>query len=160
MKEDVIQHVDGCLECAQRNGQSRFWTPPLGNLPVPERVNELACMDLVKLPASERGHKYVLVVTDVLTRKASAAPLKTKTAEAVAMAMYKKIFVEHGPPEKLLSDNGTEFTNQLFREVCKLYGVQQMFTTVFHPQSNGIVERFNRVLIDFLSNVESPRMEA
>ncbi len=58
-------------------------------------------------------------------------------------------------PRVLLSDDGTEFGNQLFEEVCKQFGIKQCFTVSYHPASNGLVERVNRKTLDVLRPVVS-----
>ena len=60
-------------------------------------------------------------------------------------------FVHHGPPKLIMTDKGREFTSALFQEVCHFYQVENIFTSTFHPQSNGIVERFNQTLVDYLA---------
>ena len=78
MHQDIVQWVDGCMECAGRNGQGRFWAPPLRNLMVPERVHQLIALDLLRMPESERNHHYILVATDGLSRLARAVPFADK----------------------------------------------------------------------------------
>ncbi len=61
-----------------------------------------------------------------------------------------------GVPEKLLSDRGTNLLSFLMRDVCQLLGITKINTTAYHPQTNGMVERFNRTLKTMLrKHVES-----
>lgn len=57
----------------------------------------------------------------------------------------------HGAPRELLSDNGKIFRSNLMREICKLTNTNKTFTTVYHPETNGLVERFNGTLTTMLS---------
>ena len=59
----------------------------------------------------------------------------------------------HGCPKVLLSDQGTNFTSKLIKEVNKLLNCKKVQTTTYHPQCNGLVERFNRTLVDMLSSL-------
>ena len=154
MQQDVTHWVEHCFSCAGRNGQGRFWLPPLQNLMVPERIHQLVAVDLVKMPPSTEGNKYILVATDGLTRFARAAPLKDKSAAVVAEALFTKVFDPHGPPEILQTDKGREFVNELLQSVCASYGVDTLHTSTFRPQSNGVAERFNRTLVDYLSKTQ------
>ena len=53
----------------------------------------------------------------------------------------------YGPPLRLLADNGSQFISKLFQEICRLLGLKNLFTSTYHPQTNGQVERFNRTII-------------
>ena len=55
------------------------------------------------------------------------------------------------PPEQLLSDQGRQFESQLMAEVCKLLGIQKSEKKTFHPQCDGLVERWNRTLLQSLA---------
>lgn len=63
----------------------------------------------------------------------------------------EKIISHHGVPVELLSDRGAAFLSHLLKEVCGLLGIHQLNTTSYHPQTDGLVERFNRTLTDMLA---------
>ena len=107
-------------------------------------------MDLLKLPRSTTGYKYLLVVVDHFTRFAWAVPTRSKSAEAT-LAAYLTLDMPVNKPRILLSDNGKEFSNANFEKYCKGFGIEQKFTVPYHPQSDGIVERLNRTLVSMLS---------
>ncbi|KZS00040.1 Uncharacterized protein APZ42_003843, partial [Daphnia magna] len=58
---------------------------------------------------------------------------------------------KYGAPEIVLTDQGTNFLSNIVQEICKLFKIKQMRTTAYHPQTNGLVERFNRTLCDMLA---------
>ena len=62
----------------------------------------------------------------------------------------KEIIPQFGVPECLLSDRGTNLLSYLMKDVCKSLGVQKLNTTAYHPQADGMVERFNRTLKEML----------
>ena len=96
-------------------------------------------------PASSRGHRYILTLVDYATRYAEAVPLKSITTTSVAEALVG-IFSRVGIPEEILSDRGTQLTSAQMREVGRLLSLKQLTTTPYHPQCNGLVERFNGTL--------------
>jgi transposase InsO family protein len=53
----------------------------------------------------------------------------------------------YGPPVSLLTDNGPQFTAKFFQAVCSELGIRKIFTTAYHPQTNGQVERYNRTIL-------------
>jgi len=114
---------------------------------------ERVSADLVEMVTSARGHRYVLVVIDHFTRYLQLVPLINKDAGSVADAFIEHFFTLFGPPRTLLTDNGSEFTNRLFRQVCQILEIKTLYTTCYHPQANGMVERVNRVLKDSLATL-------
>ena len=151
MRKDVLEYVANCWECATRRPQGRHWLPPSQGMPIPAMFNELVGIDLCKMPKSEQGNTYVMVVTDILTRFASVYAIKQKAATTVAWTFYSQYCTAQGPPKAVLTDQGTEFTNRLFKEMSKLLGIQTKTTTAFYPQGNAITERFNRTMLDYLA---------
>jgi hypothetical protein len=77
-------------------------------------------------------------------------PVRTITALVVAKAFCDAWVFSYGPPRYLLTDNGTQFNAKFFLAVCRELGIAKIFTTAYHPQTNGQVERFNRTIIKSL----------
>jgi transposase InsO family protein len=103
---------------------------------------------LKKLP---NGNRYVLVCLDLFTNWIEIAPLKTLEASETAEAIFKIIILRHGCPHRILTDQGTQFSSNLFKHLCSKYGIKKVQTSALHPQTNGKVERFNRYLVNTLS---------
>ncbi len=81
--------------------------------------------------------------------------MKDKSAKSIAHALITHLICPFSTPRVLLSDNGTEFRNQLLEEFCKQFGIKQCFTVSYHPATNGLVERGNRKILDVLRLVVS-----
>ena len=112
--------------------------------------NELMSVDLVgPLTETDDGNKYILVTVDHVTRWPTATPIKNKQAITVALKLIE-IFCTFGFPKGLLSDQGSEFVNNIQDKIEELLGVGRMFTTAGHPATNGKVERINRVIKSLL----------
>ncbi|KAG6935241.1 Pr gag-pro-pol, partial [Chelydra serpentina] len=71
--------------------------------------------------------------------------LRSITARTIAGELVK-VFARVGLPREILTDQGTNFTSRLLQQVCELLGIKQLRTSVYHPQTDGLVERFNRTL--------------
>ena len=113
---------------------------------------ERIAMDIVgPLPKTRRGNEYILVVSDYATRFPEAIPLCRFTATAVAEQLVD-LFAKFGIPKEILTDQGTNFTSQLLKELYSLLGVQAIRTTPYHPQTDGHVERFNQTLKNMLKS--------
>ena len=96
------------------------------------------------LPETEQGNKYVLVLSDYFTRWVEAFPIRDIEAKTVADVMLQGFFSRYGVPKQIHSDQGTQFESKLFQELCRVFDIEKTRTTPYHPQSDGLVERFNR----------------
>jgi hypothetical protein len=97
-------------------------------------------------PLSESGNKYILVVTDHLTRWSEAFPIPDQEAKTIAEVFITQFVARFGAPRLVHTDQGRNFEAKLFKEMCKMMGVKKTHTMPFRPQSNGIVERMNKTI--------------
>jgi hypothetical protein len=115
---------------------------------VPSKVLQHMQVDLVDvsgLAPQNKGWTFLLTAIDLFSKYAFVVPLKRKTEDQVTAAM-QHVLDSGGRPRLLQSDNGAEFKNALFSDLCARYGVKQLFSLPHSPQSQGAVERFNRTL--------------
>ncbi|KRZ50437.1 Retrovirus-related Pol polyprotein from transposon [Trichinella nativa] len=117
-------------------------------------------MDLVgPLEETRRGNRYILVMCDYFSKWPEVFPLPDAEADTVATALVNGIFCRYAAPETLHSDQGRNFEAGVIAEVCRLLGIAKTRTTAYHPQSDGLVERMNRTLIDMLAKVSIDQPE-
>ncbi len=148
MKIDTEKYVDQCTKCAVYKGVATG-PAPIQQYHPPTRPFECVSVDLLQLPPSHQGSKYVVVMVDMFSRFVILEPI-AKTARAVAHAIVSRLICEHTAPRVLLSDNGAEFRNKILQEICSQFNVTQTFTVAYHPVSNGLVERANRKILEAL----------
>lgn len=86
-----------------------------------------------------------MVVVDYVTHYPDGIPLRNTTAPTIAMERLK-IFAWVGLPKEILTDQGTNISSKLMAELCQLLNIRALKTSVYHPQTNGLVERFNGTL--------------
>ena len=150
MVEDVRRLVGTCEVCqtAKQGGVKK----PQGRQHLyAGRPWQKVAIDLVgPMPLTQKGNKWILVLTDHFTRWQDALAIPTATASVVAAALDERVFCYLGLPEQIHADQGAQFESELMQELCRLWGVAKTHTTPYHPQANGIVERNNRVLGDSL----------
>src|ERR1044072_5571685 len=102
-------------------------------------------MDIVRpLLATRNGNKYIVVVTEYLTKWPEARALPDAKATSVVSFFYEDVICRHGCPKVLLTDQGTHFVNELLDSLCTRLGVKHNLSTAYRPQTNGLTERFNR----------------
>ena len=150
LRSDVRAHCRSCLTCATRRGVGRATRPPLQPVPVGGPFHCVG-VDILKLPLTYDGNQYVLVFIDYLTKWVEAFPIQDQKAETVARVMVEEVICRHGAPECLLSDRGTNFLSELVTEVCRLLQIKKLNTSGYHPQTDGLVERFHQTLMSMLS---------
>ena len=83
---------------------------------------------------------------EYFTKWVEAKPLIKITSEAVRKFFWQNIICRFGVPKELTVDNGKQFDSQQFKEFCRSIGTKLMFASVYHPQSNGAMERANGVI--------------
>ena len=101
------------------------------------------------LPKTKQGHRYILVICDYATRYPNAIPLKKFTAPEIVKKLVE-YFSRHGIPKEILTDQGTNFTSALLKELYQVIGASPIQTSPYHPQTDGLVERFNQTLKQML----------
>ncbi len=160
MRGDITRYCRSCDVCQKTVKRGTIPKAPLGRMPLIDVPFKRCAVDLIGpiSPPSEGGHQFILTLVDYATRYPEAIPLKKTTTEEVAEALLD-IFSRVGIPDEILSDMGTQFTSDLMQEISRLLQVRQLTTTPYHPQCNGLVERFNGTLKTMLRRLctENPR---
>ena len=95
----------------------------------------------------------ILVVTDHFTKYAQAYIAPKQTAIVVAHTLWENFLEHYGWPEKILTDQGKSFENNLFQELCDLAQVKKLHTSLYHPETNSQCEHFNATLISMLGTL-------
>ena len=154
LKADVLGWCKRCELCQARQNPHRKYKSKMKQYIVGGTMERVAMDILGPLPETySLGNKYVLVVTDYFTRWVEAYPLPNQEAWTVARSFVKEFICRYGVPLQVHTDQGRQFESNLFREICDVLGMDTTRTTPFHPQSDGLVERFNQTLEAMLSKV-------
>ncbi len=145
MRTEVKRAIGLCVHCRgnQRpREKSRYEITETPNQPF-ERIG----IDLTgPFHPSPQGNRMLLTAIDHLTGWAEAIPIKNKSAVSVWDALYREIFPRWGMPAVVITDRGQEFNSSEIRRHFRECGIKQIRTTPYHPQSNGVCERFNQTL--------------
>ena len=149
--KDIESYVKTCEVCQQMKTPHHYNQAPLVPI-LPSRPGELVTTDLLgPLPRSNGGNIYILVVIDHFTKWVELFAMNKITAEEVAQNLML-VFYRHGIPETLLSDQGTNYQASVMNELCELFDIHKVRTTPYHPQCDGITERFNRTIQTMLAS--------
>ena len=150
MAAQVKEHIGKCHPCLAFKAKQP--KAPLENIVVLHHL-ELVHLDYLCLEPGKGLEENVLVVKDHFTRYAHAYVTRIQTVQTTARTLWDKFIVHYGLPEKILLDQGHNFESQLVADLCKLMGMQKIWTSPYHPQTNSHCERFNSTLINMLGMV-------
>jgi transposase InsO family protein len=149
LAKQVAALARACLFCQRGKVQQHVHLQPAA-IPVPHRRFAHVHVDLVGPLHPSRGFQYLFTVVDRTTRWPEAFPLASITAADCAKAFFSGWVVRFGVSAVITSDRGAQFTSSLWAALCQLLNISHSTTTAYHPQSNGLVERFHRRLKDAL----------
>ena len=145
MKRDIREWCRRCHPC-QSSKVARHTKAPLEHFPAPDRRFGSIHVDLVgPLPPSE-GMTYIFTIIDRYSRWPEAIPISDCSASTCSKALVRHWISRFGVPDHVISDRGAQFTSALWKELATAFGIHHHTTTAYHPQANGIVERFHRHL--------------
>lgn len=148
MSSEIKKWCRKCVKCQASKATNQNTTPPMHDQKkVAEHPWQFLAMDYVgPLQASGKSRSTcLLVVTCLFSKFVLIQPFRQATAESLVQFVENVIFFLFGVPEVILSDNGTQFTSTLFKNLLEKYGVTHWRTPNYHPQINDS-ERVNRVV--------------
>ncbi|GBL63530.1 Transposon Ty3-I Gag-Pol polyprotein [Araneus ventricosus] len=151
LRADVEKWCRECHACGARKGPKTRTKGRLQRYNVGAPFERMALDILGPFPVTTKGNRYVLVLMDYFTKWPEAIPIPDQEASTVAEELIRSWISCYGVPMILHSDQGTNFNSALFIELCKLLGILKTRTTALHPESDGMVERFNRTILNHLS---------
>uniref|UniRef100_A0A8C5MTK0 Gypsy retrotransposon integrase-like protein 1 n=1 Tax=Leptobrachium leishanense TaxID=445787 RepID=A0A8C5MTK0_9ANUR len=147
LSEDAREYCRTCPVCQKTGKTGDHPKAPLHPMPIiQEPFSRVAVNIIGPLPRpSATGKRYILTVVDYATRYPEAVPLSNIQADTIADALLR-VFSQVGFPREILSDQGSQFTAELTQQLWRLCGVKALHSTPYHPQTNGLCERFNGTL--------------
>jgi hypothetical protein len=151
MDRDVNQFIAKCSFCQRfKNYSSR--SAPLKVTTIPANCFDEISLDVVgPLPISSNGNRYALCVQDRLSRWVLFTPMTNAGAETTCRIYLREWVTVYGPPKRLLTDRGSNFTSVYFDELAKFLGTKPTQTVAYRPQANGQNERTHRDFHQYIS---------
>lgn len=147
--DQVERFCQACPAC-QRVNVSKPAQAPLQLMPMIKVPFSRIALDMVwPLPKISAGHQYLLVIIDYATRFPEAVPMHTVTGPQVVEELLKWI-TRVGIPRDIVTDQGSNFMSGVLRSLCGMLWIRHLRTMVYHPQTSGVVEKFNQTLKNML----------
>lgn len=146
-KKEEIAKALGKLNCDWCKKHKRETPKPKTCLPLAERFNQTIALDLKFL---DKTKEIVLHCIDIMTRFSTAVIIPNKKQETIVEHFCRSWIAIFGRPEQTLCDNGKEFCNKDFTDLCQNLMIEVNTTAAFSPWSNGMVERHNGLIADMV----------
>ncbi|OWZ05016.1 hypothetical protein PHMEG_00022969 [Phytophthora megakarya] len=145
-KRDAIEYVRACSVCDSGKGYRLWRNGLMQRMPVYDLSPpfSLVVVDAIgPLVTTPRDNKYILAFADHFTRWVEAFPVKKLNTVTFVNSMVDEVVSRRGVPERLLSDRGPNFISNLAQSFYQTLRIKNLFGASYHPQTQGLVERFN-----------------
>ena len=149
IEKDIEDVVANCLYCQERKGKGKHVTKDM-KIIASEPLDNIMIDIAGPLTKTKAGNQFILSIIDVFSRFIMLIPLKQISSHLIIQAILKKWVPFCGYPEYIQSDCGTNFTSKEMSKFCLQHNICQKFSSPYHPQSNGIVERYFRTVKDMI----------
>lgn len=148
MTKSIAKYLQQCMEC-KLNKSKPSTIEPLTITKTPERPFDTVVIDTIgPFQKTENGYQYAITMECNLTKYLIASPTVNKDAKSVSRIIFNELI--YGLVLNILTDLGTEFKNEILKELCTLLKINHSFSTAYHHETLGTVERNHRVLNEYL----------
>ena len=154
MAKDAQNWVTNCRHCQIAWGDYNQPKPKIGHLEAHNPL-DLVSLDFTKIDPSKTGKENILVITDAFTKFSLVVCTPNQTVKTVAKILVEKWFHICGVPSRIYSDQGRCFDSNIIKVLCKMYSIEQSFTSPYNPHSNAFCKRFNRTLFGLLKTLKA-----
>ena len=137
-------------QCNTCKRYKRVSPKPIVMFPLANEFNETVALDL---KTYENNSIYFLHIVDHATRFSAASVIRSKRSEVIVNQFFKIWVAIFGQPQKVLSDNGREFANSEFVQMCENLNINYITTAAESPWSNGLVERHNAIISEAVNKI-------
>lgn len=144
MIKDIREWVSSCTRCQQKGKEIELEKPHV--VPVPLEPFQQVAMDIKHVQTSRGGYRYIIVAINYFSKWTEARALVNANSVEVFNFFVDEVMTRHSVTRILITDNGSPFSNLLINTLCHQFGIKHKYSSAYHPQGNGLVERFNRTL--------------
>ncbi|OMJ14519.1 Retrovirus-related Pol polyprotein from transposon [Smittium culicis] len=153
MKKRINAVIKCCKQC-QVQGKNSGSITQLHPLSVPSRAFSRWGIDFIgPYPKSRSGNKWILLAIEYSTNWVVAKALSEANTTNVANFIYNEILINFGAPDEIVSDRGVQFTAKVMEEYMQIQKIKHLFTSEYHPQTNGKTERVNGVIGNIIAKM-------
>ena len=152
MRKDIKRYIKNCKSCQINKINFKPIKAPMEITTTSKQAFERLAIDIMgPLPITDDGNKFILTMQDDLTKFSYAEPIPNHEAKTIASKISKFITL-FGIPKIILSDQGTDFTSNIIKNLVSLFRTKHVKSTPYHPQTNGALERSHLTLKEYLKH--------
>lgn len=150
MRKTIANYIAKCEVCA-KNKHQKHHKETMQITTTPVKAFDIVSIDTVgPFTKTANGNRYAVTMQCDLTKYVVIVPTTDKEANTIAQALVNGFILTYGPMNKIKSDLGTEYKNQIFTEICNILKIKQLFATAAHPETIGALERNHKCLNEYL----------
>ncbi|XP_065030486.1 uncharacterized protein LOC135653005 [Musa acuminata AAA Group] len=150
MCRDAKAYVQRCGSCQEHARTTRQPAVPLNLIDCAWPFAQWGLDLLGHFPPASGQQKYIIIGVDYFIKWVEAEPLATITEHQMEKFVWRNLVTRFELLKTIITDNGRQFAGRRFREFCVSHGIQLRFSSVAHPQTNGLAEVTNRSILDGL----------
>ena len=158
LRADCTRFVATCASCNKNKHAKRQRRSELGQYHAGAPMDRVMIDVLGPLSKTPRGNTVILMMIDQFTKWVECIPLPNQSTEVVAKAVIDEFFSRFGCPLEIHTDQGRNFTGNLFVSLAELLQITKTRTTAYRPRSNGQIERINRTLLQMIRCVSDKNL--
>ncbi len=155
MKNDIKSYIQTCDQC-QRRGKTTNENE-LHLIKIKELFYQWGIDIVGSLTETSRRNKYIVVAINYFTKYPEARALTNANAKSVANFIYENIICRHRCSRKIISDRESHFNNQVIEKLLEWFKIRHNLSTPYYPKTNGLVERFNKILCESLAKLNEEK---
>lgn len=149
-REDIKSFILGCPVCSRSKNPTKTAVAELHPIKT-SRPNQVVATDIMgPLTTTKSGNQYILVIIDLYTKWVEIAAIKDQTSRTTIAIIKNEWISRYGTPERLLTDNGSNYISHTFEKFCREMGIQHVTSSPYHAPGNGQAERLNRTVKSLL----------
>ena len=152
---DVQNYCASCVICNQANVARPRTKMPLERVTQPScKIGDRVHVDLLDMPKTSEGHVAICTLVDAATGFTIVCPCKSKTSETVVEVLRTWFFPYFGIPRALVTDKEKENVNSEIHSLTKAYHIEHIVSSTGHPQSNGMMEWRQSMILQFFRKTQ------
>ncbi|GKV17243.1 hypothetical protein SLEP1_g27774 [Rubroshorea leprosula] len=148
MQEDAKKFVQRCQKCQFFAHLTHKLAEELTSMTAPWPFAQWGVDLLGPFIKAVGGATHLVVAVDYFTKWVEAKPLSCLTSRRIEDFLFSSVICRYGIPNQIIADNGPQFNCNSFRDFCSSYGIKLVFTSVYHPEANGMVESVNKAILE------------
>ncbi|GKU94659.1 hypothetical protein SLEP1_g8119 [Rubroshorea leprosula] len=148
MQEDAKKFMQRCQKCQFFAHLTHQLAEELTSMTAPWPFAQWGVDLLGPFVKAVGGATHLVVAVDYFTKWVEAKPLSCLTSRRIEDFLFSSVICRYGIPNQIIADNGSQFNCNSFRDFCSSYGIKLVFTSVYHPEANGMVESVNKAILE------------